>query len=147
TCECLSGRAGGTRLWDEGAEAAVGRTGPARWADEILVAPASAGLLARLAHGNADDLLTTLCLASEAPLAIAPAMNRQMWAHAATQANLGLLRERGARVFGPGAGDQACGETGPGRLLEPTEIVAALAAARGPRVLDGVTVLVSAGPT
>lgn len=147
TFQALSGNPVRTSLWDEGAEAAMGHIELARWADEILIAPASADLLARLAHGNADDLLTTLCLASEAPLAIAPAMNRQMWAHAATQANLALLRERGARVFGPGAGDQACGETGPGRLLEPTEIVAALAAARGPRMLDGVTVLVSAGPT
>ena len=147
TFQALSGNPVRTSLWDEGAEAAMGHIELARWADEILVAPASADLLARLAHGHADDLLTTLCLASEAPLAIAPAMNRQMWAHAATQANLALLRERGVRVFGPGAGDQACGETGPGRLLEPTEIVAALAAARGPRMLDGVTVLVSAGPT
>jgi phosphopantothenoylcysteine decarboxylase/phosphopantothenate--cysteine ligase len=147
TFQALSGNPVRTSLWDEGAEAAMGHIELARWADEILIAPASADLLARLAHGHADDLLTTLCLASEAPLAIAPAMNRQMWAHAATQANLALLRERGVRVFGPGAGDQACGETGLGRLLEPTEIVAALAAARGPRVLDGVTVLVSAGPT
>lgn len=147
TFQALSGNPVRTSLWDEGAEAAMGHIELARWADEILVAPASADLLARLAHGHADDLLTTLCLASEAPLAIAPAMNRQMWAHAATQANLALLRERGVRVFGPGAGDQACGETGSGRLLEPTEIVAALAAARGPRMLDGVTVLVSAGPT
>jgi phosphopantothenoylcysteine decarboxylase/phosphopantothenate--cysteine ligase len=119
----------------------------ARWADEILIAPASADLIARLAHGHADDLLTTLCLATEAPLSVAPAMNRQMWAHAATQVNLARLRERGARVFGPGSGDQACGETGPGRLLEPSEIVAELAAARGPRPLDGLNVLVSAGPT
>ncbi len=147
TFQALSGNPVRTSLWDEGAEAAMGHIELARWADEILVAPASADLLARLAHGHADDLLTTLCLASEAPLTIAPAMNRRMWAHAATQANLALLRERGVRVFGPGAGDQACGETGPGRLLEPTEIVAALAAARGPRMLDGVTVLVSAGPT
>lgn len=147
TFQALSGHPVRTSLWDEGAEAAMGHIELARWADEVLVAPASADLVARLAHGLADDLLTTLCLASEAPLSLAPAMNRQMWAHPATQANIALLRERGARVFGPGAGDQACGETGPGRLLEAPDIVAALVAARGPRVLEGARVLVSAGPT
>lgn len=147
TFQALSGNPVRTSLWDESAEAAMGHIELARWADEVLVAPASADIIARLAHGHADDLLTTLCLASEAPLSLAPAMNHQMWAHAATQTNLALLRERGARVFGPAAGDQACGETGPGRLLEPPEIVAALIAARGPRVLDGLNVLVSAGPT
>jgi phosphopantothenoylcysteine decarboxylase/phosphopantothenate--cysteine ligase len=147
TFQALSGNPVRTSLWDETAEAAMGHIELARWADEILIAPASADLIARLAHGHADDLLTTLCLATEAPLSVAPAMNRQMWAHAATQANLARLRERGARVFGPGSGDQACGETGPGRLLEPSEIVAELAAARGPRPLDGLNVLVSAGPT
>ena len=91
----------------------------ARWADQVLVAPASADFLARLAHGLAGDLLTTLCLATDAPLSVAPAMNRLMWANAATQANVALLRSRGVAVLGPAEGDQACGETGPGRMLEP----------------------------
>src|SRR5690606_29550598 len=119
----------------------------ARWADEVLIAPASADLIARLAHGLADDLLTTLCLATEAPLRIAPAMNRQMWAHPATRANLATLRERGVAVIGPASGAQACGETGEGRLQEPLDIVSALIAARAPRVLAGLCVVVSAGPT
>jgi phosphopantothenoylcysteine decarboxylase/phosphopantothenate--cysteine ligase len=119
----------------------------ARWATRILVAPASADLIARLAQGRADDLLSTLCLASEAPLALAPAMNRVMWAHPATQANVQRLRERGASILGPGSGDQACGEVGDGRMLEPLQLVDALAALRKPGVLSGRRVLVSAGPT
>ena len=147
TFQALSGQAVRMSLWDEDAEAAMGHIELARWADEILIAPATADLIARLAHGRADDLLTTLCLASAAPLALAPAMNQQMWAHVATQANLGLLRERGVRVFGPGSGGQACGEFGAGRLLDPGQLVAELAAARGQRALTGCKVLVSAGPT
>lgn len=147
TFQALSGNPVRTSLWDEAAEAAMGHIELARWADEVLIAPASADLLARLAHGRAEDLLTTLCLASAAPLAVAPAMNQQMWAHAATQANLDLLRERGVRVFGPDCGSQACGDVGAGRLLEPAAIVAELVAARGPRKLAGLRVLVSAGPT
>ncbi|HEY0178902.1 MAG TPA: bifunctional phosphopantothenoylcysteine decarboxylase/phosphopantothenate--cysteine ligase CoaBC [Dokdonella sp.] len=147
TFQALSGHPVRTSLWDESAEAAMGHIELARWADEVLVAPASADLIARLAHGRADELLTTLCLATAAPLSIAPAMNQQMWAHAATQANLARLRERGVRVLGPASGGQACGEFGAGRLLEAAELVAALAAARAPRELGGVRVLVSAGPT
>lgn len=147
TFQALSGHPVRTSLWDESAEAAMGHIELARWADEVLVAPASADLLARLAHGLADDLLTTLCLATAAPVSVAPAMNQQMWAHAATQANVATLRERGVRVFGPASGGQACGEFGAGRLLEAGEIVEELAAARAPRVLAGVRVLVSAGPT
>ena len=147
TFQALSGQQVRTSLWDESAEAAMGHIELARWADEVLVAPASADTIARLAHGRADDLLGTLVLATAAPLSVAPAMNQQMWAHAATQANLATLRARGVRVFGPGSGGQACGEFGAGRLLEPTELVAELAAARGPRPLAGVRVLVSAGPT
>lgn len=147
TFQALSGHAVRTSLWDESAEAAMGHIELARWADEILIAPATADVIARLAHGRADDLLSTLCLATAAPVSVAPAMNQQMWAHAATQANLAVLRERGVRVFGPGSGSQACGEFGAGRLLEPGQLVAELAAARGPRVLAGVKVLVSAGPT
>ena len=147
TFQALSGHPVRTGLWDESAEAAMGHIELARWADEVVIAPASADLLARLAHGMADDLLTTLCLATAAPLSVAPAMNRQMWANAATQANVTALRARGVAVWGPGSGDQACGEVGAGRLLEPDEIVASLCARRAPRVLEGLRVLVSAGPT
>lgn len=147
TFQALSGHPVRSGLWDDAAEAAMGHIELARWADEVVLAPASADLIARLAHGLADDLLTTLCLASAAPLSLAPAMNQQMWAHAATQANLALLRERGVRVLGPESGSQACGDVGAGRLLEPDRIVAALVAARVPRRLAGRRVLVSAGPT
>ncbi|MFI4970499.1 MAG: bifunctional phosphopantothenoylcysteine decarboxylase/phosphopantothenate--cysteine ligase CoaBC, partial [Lysobacterales bacterium] len=147
TFQALSGHPVRTSLWDESAEAAMGHIELARWADEVLIAPASADLIARLAQGAADDLLTTLCLATAATVSVAPAMNQQMWAHAATQANLGVLRERGVRIFGPGSGSQACGEFGAGRLLEPGRLVAELTAARGPRELAGLRFLVSAGPT
>ena len=147
TFQALSGHPVRSGLWDESAEAAMGHIELARWADEVLIAPASADLLARLAHGIADELLSTLCLATAAPLSVAPAMNQQMWAHAATQANLATLRARNVRVFGPGSGDQACGEIGAGRLLEANEIVAELIATRGPRALAGQHFLISAGPT
>lgn len=147
TFQALSGNPVRSSLWDPAAEAAMGHIELARWADEVLIAPASADCIARLAHGHADDLLTTICLASTGPLSIAPAMNQHMWAHAATQANLALLRERGVRVFGPGAGSQACGDVGSGRLLEADALVAELIAARGPRTLAGRRFLVSAGPT
>jgi phosphopantothenoylcysteine decarboxylase/phosphopantothenate--cysteine ligase len=147
TFQALSGHPVRSSLWDESAEAAMGHIELARWADEVLVAPASADLIARLAHGIANDLLTTLCLATTAPVSVAPAMNQQMWANAATQANVATLRERGMRVFGPASGGQACGEFGAGRLLEAGEIVGELAATRVPRVLAGARVLVSAGPT
>jgi phosphopantothenoylcysteine decarboxylase / phosphopantothenate---cysteine ligase len=147
TFQALSGHPVRSGLWDEAAEAAMGHIELARWAQRIVIAPASADLIARLAHGLADDLLTTLCLASAAPLALAPAMNQQMWAHAATQENLELLRSRGVVVLGPGSGSQACGEFGAGRLLEADAIVAELAALYAPKLLDGMRVLVSAGPT
>jgi phosphopantothenoylcysteine decarboxylase/phosphopantothenate--cysteine ligase len=147
TFQALSGNDVRTSLWDESAERAMGHIELARWADEVLVAPASADLIARLAHGLADDLLTTLCLATTAPLTIAPAMNHRMWAHAATQANVATLRGRGVRFLGPADGRMAEPESGVGRLLEPHEIVAGLAAARGPQPLAGQRVLVSAGPT
>jgi len=147
TFQALSGQPVRAGLWDEAAEAAMGHIELARWAQQIVIAPASADLIARLAHGFADDLLTTLCLASAAPMAIAPAMNQQMWAHAATQANIATLRGRGVDVLGPAEGSQACGEFGAGRLLEAETIVATLAASHGPKLLSGVRVLVSAGPT
>ena len=147
TFQALSGQPVRSSLWDEAAEAAMGHIELARWAQRILIAPASASLIARLAHGLGDDLLATVCLASAAPLALAPAMNQQMWAHPAVQDNLALLRQRGAAVLGPDEGSQACGDTGSGRLLEPTRLVAELAALHGPRMLAGTRVLVSAGPT
>ena len=147
TFQALCGQPVRTSLWDDAAEAAMGHIELARWAQRIVIAPASADLIARLAHGLADDLLTTLCLASSAPVAVAPAMNQQMWAHAATQANISTLRARGVDVLGPGDGSQACGEFGQGRLLEAESIVAELAALHGPRLLAGKRVLISAGPT
>ena len=147
TFQALSGQSVRMSLWDQQAEAAMGHIELARWAERILIAPASADLIARLAHGHADDLLSTLCLASAAPLYLAPAMNQQMWAHAAVQANLGTLRQRGISVLGPAAGDQACGDVGTGRMLEPLELRDALLASFGTRELAGMKVLVSAGPT
>ena len=126
TFQALSGEAVRTSLWDEHAEAAMGHIELARWASVVVVAPATANTIARLAHGFADDLVSTLCLATEAPIAIAPAMNRVMWANAATQGNVATLRDRGVLVIGPGSGDQACGETGEGRMAEPMAIVRAL---------------------
>ena len=147
TFQALSGHPVRDSLWDAAAEAAMGHIELARWATRILIAPASADLLSRLAAGAADDLLTTLCLASDAPVAVAPAMNRVMWANPATAANLATLRARGVAVHGPAEGDQACGEVGAGRMLEPTELVAALAAAVLPQRLAGRRIVVSAGPT
>ena len=147
TFQALSGQAVRVSLWDAQAEAAMGHIELARWAERILVAPASADLLARLAHGMADDLLTTLCLASAAPLYLAPAMNQQMWAHPAVQANIETLRRHGAQLLGPAVGDQACGDIGSGRMLEPHELRDALVASFGSRSLAGLKVLVSAGPT
>ena len=147
TFQALSGQPVRSGLWDEAAEAAMGHLELAHWAQRIVIAPASADVIARLAHGFADDLLTTLCLASTAPIAIAPAMNLRMWAHPATQANVATLRARGAAILGPAEGRMAEPESGLGRLLEPQEIIAELAALHGPRLLSGKRVLVSAGPT
>jgi len=147
TFQALSGHPVRSGLWDESAEAAMGHIELARWAQRIVIAPASADIIARLAHGLADDLLATLCLASTAPLAIAPAMNVRMWSHAATQTNVATLRARGANFLGPADGPMAEAESGPGRLLEPQQIVSELVALHGPQALAGVRVLVSAGPT
>ncbi len=147
TFQALSGHPVRSSLWDEAAEAAMGHIELARWATRIVIAPATANVIARLAQGRANDLLSTLCLASEAPLTLAPAMNRVMWAHPATQANVATLQARGVELLGPAEGDQACGEVGAGRLLEPGQIVAALAAPSLPPRLAGRRVLVSAGPT
>ena len=147
TFQALTGEAVRTSLWDSAAEAAMGHIELARWATRVVVAPASADFLAKLAHGLASDLLGTLCLATEAPIAVVPAMNRVMWANAATQANIEILRARGVDVFGPAEGDQACGEIGAGRMLEPLQIVSALAALAMPKRLAGRKILISAGPT
>jgi phosphopantothenoylcysteine decarboxylase/phosphopantothenate--cysteine ligase len=148
TFQAVSGHPVRSDLWDSNAEAAMGHIELARWADLVLIAPATADMLARLAAGQANDLLTTLCLATAAPIAVAPAMNRLMWANAATQANVTKLQARGVSVLGPGAGDQACGEVGDGRMLEPNEIAdrtVDLLGQRGPLV--GVRLLLTAGPT
>jgi phosphopantothenoylcysteine decarboxylase/phosphopantothenate--cysteine ligase len=148
TFQAVSGREVRDNLWDPAGEAAMGHIELARWADLVLIAPATAEILARIAAGRAEDLLTTLVLATEARVAVAPAMNRVMWANAATEHNVGVLRARGIEVLGPGEGDQACGETGAGRMLEPADIAdraAALLGAQGP--LSGCRVLITAGPT
>lgn len=119
----------------------------ARWADVVLIAPATADLMARVAQGRGDDLLTTLVLATDAPLALAPAMNQAMWRDAATQANLNTLLQRGVRIFGPGAGEQACGDVGPGRMLEPTDIAMKVADCFERGSLTGLHLLINAGPT
>jgi phosphopantothenoylcysteine decarboxylase / phosphopantothenate---cysteine ligase len=148
TFQAVSGRDVRTELWDAAAEAAMGHIELARWASAVLIAPASAGFIARLATGQADDLLTTLCLATDARIAIAPAMNRLMWANPATRANVETLRARGIVVLGPGEGDQACGEIGSGRMLEPVDLaerLTGLLAGAGP--LAGRRILITAGPT
>lgn len=124
--QTVSGQAVRSELFDAQAESAMDHIELARWADTILIAPATAHCIAQLANGLAGDLLTTLCLATSAPLVIAPAMNVQMWQHPATRENVDRLTARGARLLGPAEGEQACGETGAGRMLEPEEIVAAL---------------------
>ncbi len=126
TFQAVSGKPVRTSLWDEAAEAAMGHIELARWPDAIVIAPATANTLAKLAHGFADDLVSTLCLATTSPIFVAPAMNHRMWLHPATQANIDTLVSRGVSVIGPGVGAQACGETGPGRMSEPDEIVDAL---------------------
>ncbi len=148
TFQAVSGRTVRSDLWDAAAEAAMGHIELARWAHAVLVAPASADFLARLATGQADDLLATLCLATEAPIAVAPAMNHIMWANAATRANIGTLTQRGVQVFGPAEGDQACGEVGEGRMLEPLELAERVGALLcGSGALAGRRVLITAGPT
>ena len=149
TFQAVSGRTVRSDPWDASAEAAMGHIELARWADAVLIAPASADFLARLAAGLADDLLTTLCLATEAPIAVAPAMNHLMWSNAATRANIATLTARSVQILGPGAGDQACGESGEGRMLEPLDLAERLQALLVPAhgALAGRRVLITAGPT
>jgi len=128
-------------------ESGMGHIDLARWADAVLIAPATANLMARLVAGNADELLTTICVATEAPIAIAPAMNQQMWQNQATQSNLNTLIERGVWIFGPDAGEQACGEVGPGRMLQPVEIAQALVNEFEHGALEGQRIMITAGPT
>src|SRR6201996_3986293 len=148
TFQAVSGRPTRSDLWDSAAEAAMGHIELARWAQIVLIAPASADFIARLAQGRADDLLATLCLATEAPIVIAPAMNRIMWGNKATQANVATLIARGIRFLGPGSGSQACGEIGAGRMWEPLQLAESLLAPPvNSGLLSGLNVLITAGPT
>jgi len=147
TLQALSGNPVHSDLLDPAAEAAMGHIELARWADLVLIAPASADFIARIAHGLANDLLSTLCLATRAPLVLAPAMNTQMWRHPATRANCDLLATRAVTLLGPGEGDLACGETGPGRMLDPAVLFDALPVLFAGGALAGLRVLVTAGPT
>ena len=151
TLQALTGNPVHSDLLDTEAEAAMGHIELARWADLIMIAPASADLIARLAHGHANDLLSTICLATDTPIHIAPAMNRLMWSNKATQDNCKTLAQRGFTLHGPAEGEQACGETGAGRMLEPLElaenVVAKFSQEKTSQVLTGKTVVITAGPT
>ena len=147
TLQTLSGRSVHLDLLDPVEEGAMGHITLARWADAIVIAPTTADFMAKLAHGRADDVLSALCLASTAPLLLAPAMNTVMWQHPATQANCALLLGRGVHFIGPAAGEQACGEVGPGRMVEPSAIAAAVAELFTRGELQGLHVIVTAGPT
>jgi phosphopantothenoylcysteine decarboxylase/phosphopantothenate--cysteine ligase len=147
TFQALTGKPVATDLWDASFPNHMAHIELSRGVDAILVAPASADFLAKLAHGLADDLLSTTCLARNCGLLVAPAMNREMWENPATQRNLALLRGDGVAILGPASGDQACGEVGPGRMLEPDDLLEAALAFLGPRRLAGRKVLVTAGPT
>ena len=147
TMQALSGKPVFTGMWDERIANGMPHIELSRGQDLIVVAPATADFMAKLVHGSADDLLATLCLARECPLMVAPAMNRQMWENPATQRNILQLREDGITVLGPDAGDQACGEVGMGRMLEPAGLVMEISAWFQPKLLAGTNVLITAGPT
>jgi len=148
TMQALSGRPVYLDAWDDRVPNSMAHINLTRGADAVLIAPASADFMARLAHGLADDLLSTLCLArGGCPLLLAPAMNREMWQHPATRRNVRQLEDDGVAILGPGSGDQACGEVGDGRMLEPAEILAELVAFAQPKLLAGRKVVVTAGPT
>lgn len=147
TFQAVSGQPVHHQWLDAESESGMGHIDLARWAELVVIAPATANVIARLAHGLADDLLTTLCITTEAPLAVAPAMNQQMWASPATRANVATLEDRGVSILGPGEGDQACGETGPGRMLEPVDLLREIHALFGSGVLAGKRVVITAGPT
>jgi phosphopantothenoylcysteine decarboxylase/phosphopantothenate--cysteine ligase len=147
TLQALSGNPVSTDLWHSGVANAMGHIDLSRQADAIVVAPASADFIAKLAGGHADDLLSTLCLARDCPLLVAPTMNVQMWTNPATQRNVAQLEADGIEILGPGSGSQACGEVGDGRMIEPEEILAALIAWAQPKLLAGKRVVLTAGPT
>lgn len=147
TFQALSGKPVFFDQWDDRVENSMAHIELSRGVDAIVVAPASADMIGKLANGLADDLLSTLCMAREAPLLVAPAMNRQMWSNRATQRNVARIRADGVAIIGPGSGDQACGEVGDGRMLEPLEIVEELSAWFAPKVMSGKRVLITAGPT
>lgn len=147
TMQALSGKRVFTDMWDASIANGMPHIELSREADAILIAPASADFMAKLVHGGADDLLSTLCLARECPLMVAPAMNRQMWENPATQRNIAQLRQDGVHVLGPDSGEQACGETGMGRMLEPHQLLDMIAIALQPKILAGQRILITAGPT
>lgn len=147
TMQALSGKPVFTDMWDARVGNVMGHIELSRGMDAIVVAPATADFIAKLAHGLADDLLSTLCVARECPLLIAPAMNRQMWDHPATRRNVAQLRADGVVILGPTSGDQACGEVGMGRMLEAAEIAEAVALHLAPKTLTGLRFLITAGPT
>jgi phosphopantothenoylcysteine decarboxylase/phosphopantothenate--cysteine ligase len=147
TLQTLSGQPVAIELLDADEESAMGHIKLARWADWIVIAPASANTMAGLAQGRTDDLLSAMCLATESPIVIAPAMNNKMWSHAATQANLAVLRTLGMHIIGPASGDQACGEQGAGRLVEPMQLIDELNQLMVPAALSGKQVVITAGPT
>ncbi|MBA5762830.1 bifunctional phosphopantothenoylcysteine decarboxylase/phosphopantothenate--cysteine ligase CoaBC [Vibrio sp. 404] len=147
TMQAVSGRTVSHSLLDPAAEASMGHIELAKWADLVLLAPATADLIARVAAGMGNDLLSTLVLASDAPIAVSPAMNQQMYCNQATQENIATLKRRGMHIWGPAAGEQACGDVGPGRMLEPMQLVALCEQFWGEKPLQGKSILISAGPT
>jgi phosphopantothenoylcysteine decarboxylase/phosphopantothenate--cysteine ligase len=147
TMQALSGKRVFTDMWDASIDNGMPHIELSRQADAILIAPASADFMGKLVHGGADDLLSTLCLARECPLLVAPAMNRQMWENPATQRNVAQLKQDGVFILGPDRGEQACGETGMGRMLEPEQLLAMLDIATTPKLLAGKKLLITAGPT
>ncbi|MDW6091537.1 bifunctional phosphopantothenoylcysteine decarboxylase/phosphopantothenate--cysteine ligase CoaBC [Vibrio rhizosphaerae] len=147
TMQAVSGHPVSDNLLDPAAERSMGHIELAKWADLVLLAPATADLIARIAAGMGNDLLSTLILATPAPVALAPAMNQQMYRHVATQKNLDTLASFGMHIWGPDAGEQACGDIGPGRMLEPMQLVALCEQFFQPKLLTGKSVLITAGPT
>ena len=147
TMQALSGNRVQLDLLDPEAEAAMGHIELARWADLVLIAPATADFMAKMAHAQADDILSTLVLAASVPIAVAPAMNQAMWADAGTQANLEILRKRKYHVFGPVDGDQACGDVGPGRMMEPAQLLESCADMFESGLLAGQKIVITGGPT
>lgn len=147
TLQAVSGNPVHDDLLNPESEAAMGHIELARWADLVVIAPASADFMARLAHGEGNDLLSTLCLATQAPIALAPAMNQQMWENTATQTNQQILLDRGVQIWGPDTGSQACGEFGAGRMLEPQALLEYIQHFFNQGILEGRKVLITAGPT